>query len=125
MLELIVERTFSAAHRLCNYDGACARMHGHNYRVEVSVMGEEPGPNGMLLDFADLKAVCDQVIEQLDHRCLNELAPFVERNPTSENIARHIFEQVRTALAKPGLSVGYVRVWETPGQSAVYREGPR
>lgn len=121
MLELIVERTFSAAHRLCDYEGACSRMHGHNYRVEVSVVGEEPGHNGMLLDFGDLKAVCDRVIEDMDHRCLNELAPFVDRNPTSENIARHIFEQVAAALGDPRLDVGYVRVWETPGQSAIYR----
>jgi 6-pyruvoyltetrahydropterin/6-carboxytetrahydropterin synthase len=125
MLELIVERSFSAAHRLCNYDGACARLHGHNYRVEVSVVGEEPGANGMLVDFGDLKAACDGILEELDHRCLNELEPFLERNPTSENIARYFFGRMKMALDDPRLTVGYVRVWETPGQSAVYREGPR
>jgi 6-pyruvoyltetrahydropterin/6-carboxytetrahydropterin synthase len=125
MLELIVERTFSAAHWLCDYEGACSRLHGHNYRVEVSVVGQEPGPNGMLMDFGDLKALCDRILGELDHRCLNELPPFATCNPTSENIARHIFQQVQAGLNDPALQVGYVRVWETPGQSAVYREGSR
>ena len=125
MYELIVERNFSAAHYLRDYDGICARVHGHNYKVEVSVVGEALQPSGMLLDFGDLKAACDAVIEQLDHRMLNELAPFDCENATSENLARFIYQQVGAGLAHEGVRVNWVRVWETPGQSAVYREGER
>ena len=122
MYELIVERNFSAAHYLRGYDGACARMHGHNYRVEVSVVGTELRTEGYLIDFGDVKALCDTVIEQMDHRMLNELPAFADSNPTSEGIARHIYEEVRTRLDDPAVSVQHVRVWETPGQSAIYRE---
>lgn len=123
MYELTVERTFSAAHCLRDHDGPCARLHGHNYRVEVAVTGDRLQPSGMLLDFGDLKAICDDVIGQMDHRCLNDLPAFASLNPTSENIARHIHEAVGAALAERGARVSYVRVWEAPGQSATYREG--
>lgn len=123
MYELIVEREFSAAHSLRDYEGACARLHGHNYRVEISVMGEDLQPNGMLLDFGDLKAICDEVLEEMDHRHLNELPMFADRNPTSENLARHIYNEVARGLDVAGAAVGYVRVWESAGQSAVYRDG--
>lgn len=123
MYELIVERSFSAAHHLRDYEGVCARLHGHNYRVEVSVVGPELTSGGMLLDFGHLKALCDGVLGEMDHRCLNDLPAFAESNVTSENLARHIHQQVQAGLADTGLRVGYVRVWETDGQSAVYREG--
>ena len=123
MYELIVERSFSAAHNLRDYDGVCARMHGHNYRVEASVVGQELPANGMLLDFGHLKTILDSILDELDHHCLNELPPFRETNPTSENIARHIYDHLQAGLAGTPNRVDWVRVWETPGQSATYREG--
>lgn len=123
MYELIVERHFSAAHRLRCYDGPCARVHGHNYKVEVCVAGTELQHNGMLLDFGILKQVCDEILDGMDHRMLNELPQFSEVNPTSENIARYVYTRAREALAEHGLSAKYVRVWETSSQSATYREG--
>jgi 6-pyruvoyltetrahydropterin/6-carboxytetrahydropterin synthase len=122
LYELIVERSFSAAHCLTEYEGACARLHGHNYRVECSVVGEALQPNGMLLDFGDLKGLCDEILGEMDHRYLNDLPCFQGQNPTSENIARLIFQRLSAALSDARLRVGYVRVWETPAQSAVYRE---
>ena len=122
MYELIVERTFSAAHCLRDYDGPCARLHGHNYRVEVSVTGDELGPDGMLLDFGQLNDACDEIVDEMDHRLLNDLPAFRHQNTTSENIARHFHERLGERLAPLGVTVGYVRVWETDGQSAVYRE---
>jgi len=121
MYELVVEREFSAGHRLRDYDGACARIHGHNYRVELSVVGEELLPAGFLVDFGDLKEMCDAVIGRLDHRLLNELEPFREQNPTSEHVARHVYEEIQARLRGPRVRVQYVRVWETPRQSAIYR----
>lgn len=122
MFELVVERHFSAAHQLRCYDGPCARVHGHNYKVELSVAGEALQSNGMLLDFGILKQICDGILDGMDHRMLNELPQFAEVNPTSENIARFVFSQAKEALAEHGLAPCYVRVWETPTQSATYRE---
>ena len=121
MYELTVEREFSAAHYLREYDGACARMHGHNYRVQITVGGEQLDDAGMLLDFADLKQLCDAVIDQLDHRCLNEIAPFDEINPTSENLARYLYQSVRGGLPD-AVSVQRVTVFESARSSATYNE---
>ena len=121
MYELTVEREFSAAHQMRGYPGACARLHGHNYRVQLTVAGEELDEHGMLLDFAELKALCDRVIGELDHQNLNELAPFAERNPSSENLARHIYECVAEELGGP-VRVKQVRVYESAGSSVTYRE---
>ncbi|MGC9316793.1 MAG: 6-carboxytetrahydropterin synthase QueD [Armatimonadota bacterium] len=122
MYELTVEREFSAAHRMRGYPGACARLHGHNYRVLVSVEGEHLDDAGMLLDFADLKRIADDVLEQLDHRCLNDLPPFDEINPSSENVARHIFDRVAERLTGD-MCVSRVTVYESPTSSVTYRGG--
>lgn len=122
MYELIVDRSFSAAHSLRDYDGACARVHGHNYRVECGVVGDELLPNGMLLDFGILKQLCDEILDAMDHRMLNELPQFATVNPTSESIARYVFESLAAALDDGRVRVNAVRVWETPGQSATYRK---
>jgi 6-pyruvoyltetrahydropterin/6-carboxytetrahydropterin synthase len=125
MYELIVERSFSSAHCLRDYDGACARLHGHNYRVECSVVGEQLQPDGMLLDFGRLKELCDEILDAMDHRLLNELPQFADVNPTSEGIARYIFEALEASLGMGNVRVSAVRVWETPGQSATYRRYAR
>ncbi|NSW54428.1 MAG: 6-carboxytetrahydropterin synthase QueD [Armatimonadetes bacterium] len=122
MFELIVERHFSAAHCLREYDGACARVHGHNYRVEVAVTAPELSPLGFVMDFGDLKSLCDAVLGEMDHRMLNELEAFTHRNATSENIARHIYMQMKSRLEGGPATIKHVRVWETPEQSAIYRE---
>ena len=121
MYELTVEREFSAAHQMRGHPGACARLHGHNYRVQLTVAGEELDEHGMLLDFAELKALCDRVIGELDHQNLNELPPFAERNPSSENLARYIHECVAEELGGP-VRVKQVRVYESAGSSVTYRE---
>jgi 6-pyruvoyltetrahydropterin/6-carboxytetrahydropterin synthase len=122
MYELSVSRQFSAAHCLREYDGACARLHGHNYRVVITVAAGELPQSGMVMDFKLLKAACDQVVEALDHRCLNDLAPFTETNPTSENLARYIFDGVRAELAAQPVQVTSVSVWESDTSCATYKE---
>ena len=120
MYELTVQRTFSAAHHLRDYDGPCARMHGHNYRVEITVAGPQPLQNGMLLDFGELKALCDEVLDALDHRCLNDLPDFAEQNVTSENLAAHIYQALAAKLTFPGIKMARVRLWEGDTSSVTY-----
>lgn len=119
MYELVVEKHFSAAHFLPGYPGPCARLHGHNYRVLVTVRGETLGAFGMLVDFGDLKRVLMGILDQLDHYNLNELPPFLTAAPSTENVARFIAEALATH-ALGNARVYKVEVWETPGQAAIY-----
>ena len=120
--EFTVHRTFSAAHQLRCYDGPCARVHGHNYQVEVAVASSELDELGMVMDFGDLKSVCDEVIEALDHQMLNELPAFSEQNATSERLSEHIYAGIARRMADSTVTLRFVRVWETPTSSAMYRE---
>jgi 6-pyruvoyltetrahydropterin/6-carboxytetrahydropterin synthase len=111
MFKARVLATFSAAHSLRGYRGDCERLHGHNYRVEAVVASESLDGTGMVMDFSELKGLLGGILEGLDHRLLNELAPFRDSNPSAENIARHIFGAMTGALA-PGVSLVEVTVWE-------------
>ena len=119
MFEICVEHTFAAGHALRNYYGKCENVHGHNYRVQVAIEGEDVDENGLLYDFADLKKRLRATSEYLDHRFINELKPFDEINPSAENIARFICEEVQRDLTEARIS--YVRVWETDTSVATYR----
>lgn len=123
MYELTVERTFAAAHHLRGYDGACGQPHGHNYRVQITVAGSQLDQQGMLMDFAELKRICDEVISELDHTDLNEHPAFADANPSSENLARHIFTQVAERLKRAAARVTAVSVWETDTSRVIYTEG--
>ena len=116
---LTIEREFAAAHSLRGYEGKCGRLHGHNYRVEVSITGE-PDAAGMVLDFAVLKRVCDEALGALDHRLLNETPPFDEQNPTCELVCKHICDQAIARLDPWPVGVRRVRLWETPTSSVSY-----
>ncbi len=126
MFEVTVESSFCAAHWLRDYEGACERLHGHNYRVEVTVSGHELGPSGMLVDFRELKGALSQVLGRLDHRCLNDdIDDFAEGqlNPTAENVARWAYERLGEALEEAGdgrLGIVHVRVWESDKTAATY-----
>ncbi len=122
MYELDVELEFSAAHHLRDYPGKCSRLHGHNYRVEVGVIGAELDEYGMLIDFGRLKDLCREVVAELDHTLLNDHPFFQQYNPTSENIARYIFGEMGQRLADTPVVVTSVRVWESASSSATYRE---
>ena len=115
--EITVETEFSAAHSLDGYEGACARLHGHNYRVIIQVAGNELDQHGMLLDFREIRRICESFVSELDHQHLNKLESFASMSPTSENLARHIFHHVAGAIADlPGL--GDRKVW--PVKVTVY-----
>ncbi len=118
MYTVSVESRFSSAHNLRGYKGKCEDLHGHNWRVRMSVLSQGLDELGMVRDFTVLKKILNGVIEGLDHKYLNDLEPFKSENPTSENIARYIFEE--TCRQKPDLGVKEVTVWETETSSASY-----
>ena len=123
MYELTVRSVFEAAHFIDGYAGKCSRLHGHNWSVEVIVRGTELDKLGMLIDFKILKAELNRVLDELDHRFLNELATFAEENPTAENLARKIFEQLAASEIFNGSSKLYaVRVFESPNSCVTYYE---
>ena len=122
MFEVSVEHTFAAGHALRNYRGKCENVHGHNYRVQVIVRGEELDSAGMLADFVELKRLLRAISEPLDHVFLNDIDPFRELNPSAENIARYICEKMTEGLqVENPVEVAEVKVWETDIQSATYR----
>jgi 6-pyruvoyltetrahydropterin/6-carboxytetrahydropterin synthase len=119
MFEIFVEHTFAAAHALRNYNGKCENVHGHNYRVHVGLEGQQLDENGLLFDFSDLKKRLRSTSEYLDHHFINELKPFDKINPTAENIAKFIYDEIQRDLNTASLA--YVKVWETDTSCAVYR----
>ncbi|MGC9456705.1 MAG: 6-carboxytetrahydropterin synthase QueD [Halothiobacillaceae bacterium] len=121
---LRVETDFAAAHSLRGYDGNCARLHGHNWKVEVEMTGERLDGVGMLVDFKTMKKAAREVAARVDHLYLNEIPPFDEINPTAENIAAWFFEQVAALLNGPTAQVSAVTIWETERAAVTYRESP-
>jgi len=120
MYELILQEAFAAAHRLPASGGKCASLHGHNWKIEVTVRGEELGENGILVDFKDIKDATARVVQGLDHQFLNELEPFEKANPSSENIAHHIYDGLSKALNTRGVKVSRVTAWESETACATY-----
>lgn len=120
MYKLSVTDSFSAAHRLCGYEGACSNLHGHNWTVRVGIQAEELDSIGMALDFGRIKAFLGDIVAELDHAYLNELTAFAEANPTSENLARHIFGQMEEALAGLPARVCEVEICESERSSVIY-----
>jgi 6-pyruvoyltetrahydropterin/6-carboxytetrahydropterin synthase len=123
MFEVSVDETFSSGHALRGYKGKCENVHGHNYKVRVTLAGPELDSIGLLYDFVHLKQAIQGVIRTLDHRFLNDFAPFDTVNPSAENIARHIFEEISKQMktVPNGAEISHVTVWETDVTSATYR----
>ncbi len=123
MYEVSVDETFAAAHNLRGYKGKCEDLHGHNYRVRVTLAGKDVDSIGLLYDFVHLKQVIQSVIRSLDHKYLNELSPFDVLNPSAENIAKYIYDQTAKQLREVpnGAGVSSITVWETDVTAATYR----
>ncbi|MFZ0593712.1 MAG: 6-carboxytetrahydropterin synthase QueD [Bryobacteraceae bacterium] len=119
MFEVLVEHTFAAAHSLRNYRGKCENVHGHNYRVQVSVEGDALNETGLLLDFAELKRILRQTSAYLDHQFINDLKPFDQLNPSAENLAKFFYDEIQKQV--PGGRVSCVRVWETDTSCAIFK----
>ena len=123
MFEVSVEQTFAAGHALRNYKGSCENVHGHNFRVRVTMEGETLDDTGLLVDFLDVKKSMGEIIARLDHVFLNEIPPFDVRNPSAENIAEYFHQELSRRLTENPVPVHIreVRIWETDIQSAAYR----
>jgi 6-pyruvoyltetrahydropterin/6-carboxytetrahydropterin synthase len=123
MYFLTIKADFSSAHALRGYEGACERLHGHNWLVEATVKTRELGELGMGIDFKLLKNYLRELCDKLDHRYLNEIPPFDRLNPTSENLARYLAEQLQYLLKDetPTVWVWEVTVWESENARASWR----
>jgi 6-pyruvoyltetrahydropterin/6-carboxytetrahydropterin synthase len=121
MFEVSVEQTFAAGHALRNYRGKCENVHGHNYRVMVTIQGPQLDNIGLLVDFVEVKKLMNRVIDRLDHQFINDLAPFDTINPSAENMAKYFYDEISTGLGTASVRVGEVRIWETDTASATYR----
>ena len=121
MFEVSVEKTFAAGHALRNYHGKCENVHGHNYRVLVTIQGQELDSIGLLVDFVEVKKLMSQVIDRLDHQFINDVEPFDILNPSAENMAKYFYDEISTGLGESPARVGEVKVWETDTASATYR----
>ena len=120
MYELKIISHFAGAHQLRNFKGSCEKLHGHNWKIEVYVRGDRLAEDGTLIDFHDLKAATKKALDTLDHEFLNDLEPFREENPSSENIAKYIFGRIAEALADRPVSVFKVTAWESDTACASY-----
>jgi len=125
MFDVNIEHKFSAGHSLRNYHGRCENIHGHNWKVEVAVSGSELDSAGMLVDFIHLKKLLTGIVDRLDHQFLNDVPPFDAINPSAENIARYVYEELTKGLDgandRAPVQLSQVKVWETDDASAVYR----
>jgi 6-pyruvoyltetrahydropterin/6-carboxytetrahydropterin synthase len=121
MFEISVEEKFAAGHALRGYHGKCEKVHGHNYRVQVTIEGETLDSAGLLVDFVDLKRLLHAVIDRLDHEFLNDVPPFDRLNPTAENMAKYFHDEIGKDLGEPRVRVAGVKVWETDTSIATYR----
>ncbi len=121
MFEISVEYSFAAGHALRGYKGKCENVHGHNYKLQVTLAGEQLNPTGLLMDFVDLRANIKRLVERLDHRFLNDLPPFDRLNPSAENLAKYFSDELEPQARAQGLRVEAVKIWETDTTSATYR----
>jgi 6-pyruvoyltetrahydropterin/6-carboxytetrahydropterin synthase len=120
MYELKVLTHFAAAHQLRMVAKKCETLHGHNWKVEVYVSGNTLNDAGVLMDFCIIKDHVQEIMNELDHKFLNELDAFKNENPSSENIARVIAHRLQKKIENPGLRVSRVTAWESDQAAATY-----
>lgn len=120
MFDIFIKTHFAGAHHLRDYPGDCEKPHGHNWKVEVTVRATALDRYGMGIDFKILKKIVKVAIEKLDHRDLNTLPYFQDRNPSSEHIARFIYDDIKPKLQTDSYSLYSVTVLETDGQGLTY-----
>lgn len=121
MWNISVETYFSAAHQLKGYPGDCSDIHGHNFRVKATVEAAKIESLGFGIDFKKLKKLINKVVKKLDHKNLNKLPQFKKDNPTAENIARFIYQDLSCQLKK-NIKLKQVQVWESTANSVTYYE---
>ena len=121
MYEITITRSFSAAHVLKDIGGKCEGLHGHNFDVEVSLAAVDLNKEGLLIDFRILKGWTDEILDCLDHKHLNDLTYFKDKNPSAENLARFIYDRISDKVKMKNIDVSRVTVWESDKARASYR----
>jgi 6-pyruvoyltetrahydropterin/6-carboxytetrahydropterin synthase len=120
MYHLMIKTSFAAAHNLINYQGDCENLHGHNWLVEVTVTARELDKAGLGIDFKILKKETKGLLNEFDHKYLNDLDPFKNASPSSENISCYLFERLSRSLNNDNITVERVNVWESENACASY-----
>ena len=120
MYEVTIKKSFSAAHLLKEIGGKCEELHGHNFLVEVSVASESLNSEGLLIDFRVVKRWTDEVLEQLDHKYLNEIEYFKNINPSSEQLARFLYDRISEKSRQAKVTLSRVTVWESDNARVTY-----
>jgi 6-pyruvoyltetrahydropterin/6-carboxytetrahydropterin synthase len=119
MFEIMVEGTFDAAHQLVGHKGPCENLHGHTWKVQAVVSGNKLNKLGLLIDFKEMKKKLYDILDKLDHTCLNKTKPFDKVNPTSENVAVFIHKELAKKLDKT-VKIARITVYESAVTSATY-----
>ena len=120
MYQVSVEQHFDAAHFLRGYQGKCEALHGHRFRVVAKVKSSVVNDIGIAYDFTELKQCLSDILVRFDHTCLNDVPPFDKINPSSENIASTIYNELQPKLAEAPVSISSVEVWESPQSGVAY-----
>ncbi len=120
MYEVTIIKSFSAAHLLADIGGKCETLHGHNFKVEVSVAADQLDANGILIDFRFLKKILGGILGDIDHKHLNALAHFQGINPSAENIAKYIYDQMDEKVKTAGVHMVRVKIWESENAAVSY-----
>ena len=120
MYQISVEQHFDAAHFLRGYQGKCEALHGHRYRVVAQIKASKLDDIGLAYDFTELKRHLDDILSRFDHTCLNDVPPFHKINPSAENIASTLYNELKLKLAQAPVSVSCVEVWESPQSGVAY-----
>jgi len=123
MYRITVEQHFDAAHSLRGYKGKCESIHGHRYRVSVNLMAGELDEIGLSYDFSEVKSRLQDILGRFDHCYLNDVPPFDKVNPSAENIAKAVYDELKVKLEGEPVVLESVSVWETPEQGVEYKEG--
>lgn len=116
----MVESHFNAAHNLRSYKGKCEKLHGHNWKVQIFLQGTKLNNTGMIMDFGKIKEKIQKITQKLDHTYLNSIPPFNKINPTSENLAQHIYKKMNSIINNKQCFISKVTVWETEKNCASY-----
>jgi len=120
--EITVSTHFDGAHRLYDYVGKCARVHGHSWKVDVTLRSEVLDQQGMVCDFHDLKKILHNVVDDYDHVLINEVEPFLNLSPTAEHLSRVIYERLAADLRETSISasLSQVTVHESDSSRATF-----
>jgi len=121
MYKISIEQHFDAAHALRGYKGKCEALHGHRFRVVVKVKASQLDDIGLAYDFIELKGKLNAILDRFDHTCLNDVPPFDKINPSSENIASTVYDEMKSALKEAPVTLDSVEVWESPDSGVEYK----